>query len=329
MRWLASVVSPADTRVLYAYGIGIDRNYGVAKVPLYQVPDGSDATGKHCFYQNGLWRSLNRGFSWHPVVTQNMPNAGTLPGDDFVELSAAPNNPYAIMLGQRSSSDSAPQLFEAADAAHVSSVTELPKLDCQVGATPGEACPQCTQVNNFSPGPGSGGCIIYRPFAGQPQLANFDEVATDRCERKAHPNICQTYWQLLGKSYAAPPEKACGIDGTTGLTSCSWVANAQDPWGPICGYVPPWQASATVNSSTQLWPTTKTCIACQTGADNEIAPDFSNAEATPCCMNARPLDATQENVPKICTQYQSGTSAGIISILILLKNFADPWTLTT
>ncbi len=62
MKYLTAAVAPSDSRVLYAWaqGVAVIGNSG------------------HCVNSSGLWRSLNRGLSWHPDLVHADPQAQTI-----------------------------------------------------------------------------------------------------------------------------------------------------------------------------------------------------------------------------------------------------------
>ena len=145
MRYFSAAVAPSDDRVLYTWGFAepilqLDGKMGTndiqgfdkASVPLNVIQEVSAV--RACNFMTGLYRSLDRGHSWHLAGAISEPNVYA-PSDVItavteVDLSVAPHNPYLVTLAgtphhQVDSGSGYAVLFEPAKAGQVYGEKEL------------------------------------------------------------------------------------------------------------------------------------------------------------------------------------------------------------
>ena len=310
MRYFSAAVAPSDNRFLYAWGFSdmvTPADWDKAGVPL--APNQESPAVRGCNFMTGLYRSLDRGHSWHLASGISDPNALGQPEMDLmteVALSVAPHNPYLVMIAsswrrQIGSGSGASFLFEPADIGEVYTSSDFPQKSCGTLSCPGcivesnapilqdTSCAQATCATTLI---SSTWTACGQRDAGLAWSSRF-------CRKdRVHPDLCELFKPNIADGVSCSRE----VDG---IVECG-IGKATAPDVPVidsappqCLHVPPWAADAlspggaptVVSGARRL---TKSCVACP-GSKGEQQLVSSTSEPAACCVMWR--DLTQKEAP--------------------------------
>ena len=249
MHYTAAAVAPSDSRIIYAWGYPIDGGQML-----------------------GLWRSTNRGATWHLAVSSHDPqtrawaNGWTKIGSSGVsELSVSPLNPSRVLAASSVDAGSAGDVIAFEPASEVYAAGEHPKVDCG-------PCSNCQEDGN--------------PLCQPPD--NFAACRRD----KVLPDICQLdeangplsiwTWEDGNGAFVLPTSL------TTPYSQCEVVPVWEQPAPGAMGYAQPHNA-------------TTTCVAC-----DSLGVPLQSSPQGPCCLLARQMVVSPMSTDLAC---QNATSS--------------------
>ena len=291
MRYTAAAVPSADDRMLYAWG------FAEKHTPEIPYMTGDSSNQKVCMQMTGLWRSLDRGHSWHLATSIEDPQAPHEPGRVFLwaaDLSVSPGNPHVVMV----SAVSTPGANKGSGAASAFVLSPLeraphagpPERECDVGKLSKNptllTCASCQIPPNTSMG-------VYEPWRKGCNLLSVDLAACTECEKdRAVINTCD----VPGIGPLAVTLD-CKTQPGTLMQQCAKPENTQ----PQCAVIPAWVSSLPPGEPSSQ-AVVKATVACAgpSAVCSPAATIVPGAVAEPCCLGWTSLTDEPDDTSAAC-----------------------------
>ncbi|GEM_PF-2725353 len=310
----AAAVAPSDSRVVYAWAWSQQIAYHAgSNRPYREVADSSS----QCGFLSGLWRSVDRGRTWHLAVGRHDPQALGEGRHNLrsVDLTVLPTDANALLVTsnprrQIASGPGTSVLYVAATNAQVYS-----------GSTGSRPRALCRSANgNVVCDAASAKCIAAPKHCRYP-ATTLGAISGSWCDKsRAHPDICA----LWGAGRA--PKLGCSLHRRVGLLRCvpgdpaapSSSKGGERKDSPVpaqCAHVPRWatlqpawkKARDTKTRATPTRSLTARCSACPSTAGAAATNDVDTDKPAPvCCLVGRSMRHEPDPTSNACVPVADG-----------------------